>query len=155
MDGNTENPPVAFEAVSDSIRTARFPADAKAVIGILRGGRVPACLIAHHLRLPLQTVRIRFRDDSNEPLSEAPVLVGPGPKPETSGGSVLLVDDVSVSGATLAEARRHLGGSKITTVVLKGKADIVLMPDLPAGCVDWPWNEDRGSENRPGSKPGE
>jgi hypoxanthine phosphoribosyltransferase len=50
----------------------------------------------------------------------------------------LLVDDVSVTGKTLEEARSLFKGNHITTFVFKGKADFVLLPDIK-DCVDWPW----------------
>ncbi|MFP4202758.1 MAG: phosphoribosyltransferase family protein [Opitutales bacterium] len=119
----------------------RCPENACAVIAVLRGGRVPASLIAHQLGLPLHTIRVAFRDEENEPVTASPCLIGRAPDFPDMRGPLLLVDDVSVSGATFIEARRHLNTSRIITVVLKGRADIVLMPDLPSGCVQWPWNE--------------
>ncbi len=136
-----EKPWVSFESVSRAISESRYPADARAVIAVLRGGRVPASLIAHHLGLPLYTIRMTFRDETNEPVSATARLLGQAPDLPDGDGTVLLVDDVSVSGATFAEAKRHLGSKNLVTVVLKGRADIVLMPDLPSGCVRWPWNE--------------
>ena len=136
-----EKPWVSFESVSRAIRQTCYPADARAVIAVLRGGRVPASLVAHHLGLPLHAIRVIFRDDANQPVSATARLTGQPPDLPDGDGTVLLVDDVSVSGATFAEAKRHLESKNIVTVVLKGRADMVLMPDLPSGCVRWPWNE--------------
>lgn len=141
MAEGAEKPWVPFESVSQAVRQARFPEDARAVVAVLRGGRVPASLIAHHLGLPLGTIRITFRDEANEPVSATPRLLGTAPELPDGNGTVLLVDDASVTGATFAEARRHLAADRIVTVALKGRADLVLMPDLPSGCVRWPWNE--------------
>jgi uncharacterized protein len=138
-----DKPSIPFGSVSRAIRQTRYPADARAVVAVLRGGRVPASLIAHHLGLPLHTIRLTFRDEANEPIGATARLLGQAPDLPDGDGTFLLVDDVSVSGATFAEAKRHLGsGRRIVTVVLKGSADIVLMPDLPSGCVRWPWNEE-------------
>jgi hypoxanthine phosphoribosyltransferase len=52
---------------------------------------------------------------------------------------VLLVDDVSVSGATFKLARELLMGATIATLACKGKADFVLFPEV-AACVNWPWS---------------
>ena len=51
---------------------------------------------------------------------------------------ILLVDDVSVSGQTLATVQARLRNFTVTTLVLKGKADLVVFPQL-ATCVRWPW----------------
>ncbi len=141
MTKGPEKPWVPFESVSRAVRATRFPEDARAVVAVLRGGRVPASLIAHHLGLPLFTIRMVFRDEANEPVAATPRLLGRAPVLPDGNGSVLLVDEASVTGATFAEARRHLAADRIVTVALKGRADLVLMPDLPSGCVHWPWNE--------------
>ncbi len=142
MTGNAGKPLVPFEEISRAVREARFPTDVSAVIAVLRGGRVPASLVAFQLSRPLHSMRIVFRDDANNPQTASPRLVGRPAVLSDAAGTVLLVDDVSVSGATFAEARRHLGPRRILTVALKGNADIVVMPDLPSGCVRWPWNEE-------------
>jgi len=49
------------------------------------------------------------------------------------------VDDVSVTGKTLEKAKEVLGENKILTLVLKGRADLVLFPELEH-CVKWPWS---------------
>lgn len=51
---------------------------------------------------------------------------------------ILLVDDVSVSGKTLQTAKELLSGHIVTTFTLKGKADLVLFPEI-GDCVKWPW----------------
>jgi hypoxanthine phosphoribosyltransferase len=56
------------------------------------------------------------------------------------GARILLVDDVSVSGQTLALARSLLKGYEVITFTLKGKADFVLFPEITA-CVNWPWKQ--------------
>jgi hypothetical protein len=45
---------------------------------------------------------------------------------------------VSVTGKTLAFARTLLPGHDIRTLVLKGRGDYVVFPEI-ALCVDWPW----------------
>ncbi|MEM8970289.1 MAG: hypothetical protein AAGE93_27990, partial [Bacteroidota bacterium] len=51
---------------------------------------------------------------------------------------ILLVDDVSVTGKTLKTVKAELAEYRVTTFVLKGKADLVVFPDIGT-CVDWPW----------------
>ena len=112
--------------------------DVDRVVGIGSGGIVPAALVAYQLVRPLSILPINYRDPDNSPRFEEPQLLGEltiAPDDD----HLLLVDDVSVSGKTLALAKKILIGRQITTLVMKGKADIVLFPEV-AECVHWPWN---------------
>lgn len=111
------------------------------VVGIASGGTVPASLVAFHLGAPLRLIHLNFRDPENRPQRQAPELLEPFAAPE-QGSRVLLVDDVSVSGATLDAAREHLAGCTVTTLAFKGRADYVLVPEV-ASCVVWPWKSER------------
>ena len=107
------------------------------VIGIATGGIVPATMIAHQLRKPFSLLHINFRDEANFPRHDQPILLDEGPVFATKQ-RILLVDDVSVSGATLNAAKALLSDHQVTTLVLKGKADHVIYPEI-ASCVNWPW----------------
>jgi len=135
---------LAFDRIAERVRTADLPtrAEIDAVVAIARGGTVPGALIAYQLERPLRLMRLSFRDDANTPHSERPEATGP--LPDVRGRRILLVDDVTVSGATLRRARELLGAAHTTTVAFKGPpgaADVVLFPDVPA-CVRWPWADD-------------
>lgn len=128
---------LSFSNIAARIRAIDFP-QVDLVVGIGRGGVVPASLVAFHLEAPLLVLQLNYRDDDNQPRYERPRLMQK-PAGDAAGKRILLVDDVSVSGKTLAEARKLLEGSEITTFVLKGNADIVVFPEVER-CVDWPWN---------------
>ncbi len=133
-----------FLRIAERLRTADLPPreEVDAVVAIARGGTVPGALVAYRLERPLRLLRLSFRDDANAPRREAPEPVGP--VPDVRGLRVVLVDDVSVSGATLRRARELLGAARTTTVAMKGApgaADLVLFDDVPS-CVRWPWHED-------------
>jgi hypoxanthine phosphoribosyltransferase len=57
-----------------------------------------------------------------------------------SAAHLLLVDDVSVTGSTLETAKKFLPDYITTTLVIKGKADFVLYPDVRA-CILLPWRD--------------
>lgn len=109
------------------------------VVGIGSGGAVPAALAAFHLRLPLHMIWYNYRDRNNQPRYPEPRLQRGTNLPDGIR-HILLVDDVSVTGRTLNAARRHLDPAAVTTMVLKGTADIVLFPDI-SSCVAWPWKQ--------------
>ncbi len=106
------------------------------VVGIATGGTVPASLLAYELGVPLSFIYLNYRAEDNTPQRPEPEVLEPFAAP--AGERVLLVDDVSVTGRTWAAARALLPNCTVTTLALKGKADIVLFPEV-ASCVHWPW----------------
>ena len=109
------------------------------VIGIGSGGVVPASLVAYKVARPLTILPINFRAPDNTPRYEHPQLLAQIHLP-SADQHLLLVDDVSVSGKTLALAKQVLDKYHVTTLVMKGQADIVLFPEITT-CVQWPWQE--------------
>ena len=108
------------------------------VVGVATGGTVLAGLAAHKLGLPLRLLHINYRAGDNAPQREAPeVLAG-----VTLRGRqrVLLVDDVSVTGATLRAATALLSAHEVTTLTLKGRADATLYPEVTR-CILLPWRD--------------
>lgn len=97
-----------------------------------------ASLVAYQLGRPLSIMELSYRDPDNQPRYSTPKLLSDF-DPSELPAKLLLVDDVSVSGKTLETAKELLGKRDVTTVVLKGKADIVLFPKI-ASCVHWPWH---------------
>ncbi len=129
--------PLSFIEISDRLRKTELP-ETDLVVGIGSGGVVAAALVAFHLRTELHTITLNYRDENNTPRYEAPIVLQSLFPDTIAGKRVLLVDDVSVTGKTLEAARKLLQGATVTTLTLKGKADIVLFPDVQ-DCVMWPW----------------
>ena len=125
-----------FEEISGRLHNCALPV-VEGVVGILDGGLVPSTLLAHQLKVPLAFLRINYRDEDNNPRYQRPVLLAKC-DPLPSGGTLLLVDDVSVSGQTLQTAKEQLSHCRVITLVLKGKADHVIFPEIE-DCVNWPW----------------
>ena len=128
--------PLTFDAISARLYALTVP-DVDVVVGIATGGTVPAALLAHQLRRPLALVTLNFRAPDNTPRRPAPEVLGPVPALEP-GSRVLLVDEVSVTGATLRAASALFKEQRVTTLVLKGRADLVAFPEVQS-CVAWPW----------------
>jgi hypoxanthine phosphoribosyltransferase len=110
------------------------------IIGIATGGIIPACLLAYRLRCSMSLIRINYRAEDNSPQRPVPQVLEPFALPEAVK-RILLVDDVSVSGQTLETAKKLLAGYDVTSFVLKGKADLVVFPEI-GECVAWPWKLD-------------
>jgi hypoxanthine phosphoribosyltransferase len=138
-----------FLEITRRINQIQLPA-VDHVIGIATGGIVPASLLAYRLGCSLSLVEINYRAADNSPQRPAPQLLQPFSLAAPLK-RVLLVDDVSVSGQTLETAKSLLTGVEVITFVLKGKADLVVFPEIGA-CVAWPWKPDpAGTSRQPGS----
>lgn len=133
-----QKPLLPFPTIAERIKQTPFPPEARQVVGILHGGTVPAALVAWHVGLPLDYLHLHFRKADNEPEHDLPRLLSRVP-PVQPGRPILLVDDVSVSGATFRQAAACFPENPIITVALKGRADLVLFPEIQ-GCVRWPWH---------------
>ena len=130
--------PLAFDTISRRLHSLSIPA-VDVVVGIASGGTVPASLLAHQLRKPLVLVTINFRAPDNTPQRPAPQLLSKVPDVPPAS-RLLLVDEAGVTGATLAAARALFPEHAVTSLVLKGKGDIVAFPEVRT-CVAWPWKD--------------
>jgi hypoxanthine phosphoribosyltransferase len=93
-----------------------------AVVGIARGGLVPAAMAAGILALPLSMV-------GHDPATGAVNWIGP----PSSGRRILLVDDCCSSGTTLQQTRMTLteaGHECLTLVVVHDPDTVRHLPDL-------------------------
>lgn len=106
------------------------------IVGISRGGVVPAAIISSYLGLPLEIIKLNFRDDSQKPKFSGPKLLCPIDF-NFSDKRILLIDDRSNSGATLRTAKTLLSKAQfVETLVINGKADYSLSDE---DCFKMPW----------------
>ena len=71
------------------------------VVGLTRGGLVPANLISQYLDIPLETLKVSLRDDSSQPESNLWMAEDAFGDNENGGKKILIVDDINDTGATL------------------------------------------------------
>ena len=128
---------LSFAVISEALREFPLP-EVDHVVGIGRGGVVPASLIAHQLQRDLSIVWVNYRNDDNQPAHDRPQWRDSELPHFDTDARILLVDDVAVSGQTLAAVKGRLSDYAVTTLVLKGTADLVVFPTI-ASCVHWPW----------------
>jgi len=91
-----------IRALSDKIRTAGWQPDF--IVGIGRGGLVPAVYISHRLNLPMLSI-----DHSSREAGFADELLGKVASKSAAGTRLLFVDDINDSGDTIAYIRDILG----------------------------------------------
>jgi xanthine phosphoribosyltransferase len=66
------------------------------VVGLTRGGLVPANLISQYLEVPMETLKVSLRDDNSQPESNLWMA-----EDAFNRKKILIVDDINDSGATL------------------------------------------------------
>lgn len=133
---------LSFSAITNALRDFSFP-PCEIVVGIARGGVVPACLVAYRLHCDVKIIQIAYRSEDNAPEFSEPQVVHAHIKIGRVK-NILIVDDVSQSGKTLRAACRLFPKQNVHTMVFKGRAELVLFPEI-VSCVQWPWkvNEKR------------
>ncbi len=71
------------------------------VVGLTRGGLVPANLISQYLEVPMETLKVSLRDDCNLPESNLWMAEDAFGDSTNRGKNILIVDDINDTGATL------------------------------------------------------
>lgn len=111
----------AMQALAKQVTSGGVP---QAVVGIVRGGMVPAVWLAHRLGIrDVRTVEVTRTtgDGIHADKTPLPTVRNPASLGDLTGLDVLLVDDIAGSGTTLtktADLLRDLGPARVRTAVL-------------------------------------
>jgi len=71
------------------------------IVGLTRGGLVPANLISQYLECRMETLKVSLRDDSSQPESNLWMAEDAFGCNDIDGMNILIVDDINDTGATL------------------------------------------------------
>ena len=131
--------PPTFEEITARLAKWPFPAGIDGVVGIATGGVVPAALVAQRLGVGLRVIGLSYRDGTNAPQFEQPMIVSHVPGLGL-WKRVVLVDDFYLTGKSWQVARDVLSRKiEVLPFVLSGDVDFALYRDAK-GCFEWPWN---------------
>jgi hypoxanthine phosphoribosyltransferase len=89
------------------------------IIGIKRGGLIPAVCLSHALNIPLHILEWSNRDSVKWELDNSAMRIGK---------RILLVDDICDSGETLIKIKEHYSHCHIDTAVLLFNEDQIHIP---------------------------
>jgi len=111
-------------------------------VGIARGGVMLAAAAAFRLCVPLETIKASLYNDE-KPAKEKHTSPQIGAiNADVKGKRILLVDDVSNTGRTLASVKKALlsaGAKEVRTFVYAGHADFSCAPFKK--CLKFPWEK--------------
>ena len=106
--------------------------DYECIVGIARGGLVPATVLSHQLNIPLLPLVWQTRETQiKQDLMEVKRII-------QQGGKILFVDDMIDSGQTFNEIRRELDADceSTNTAVIFYNPDQPVKPDFFARILD-------------------
>ena len=106
------------------------------IVAIANGGIVPAAIINQRLHLPIELLKINFRDNGQQPLYASPKLLNEI-NFDVKDRRVLLVEDRVKTGATLQFAKDLMkDAALVKTFAVNGNADYALYNEA---CFSFPW----------------
>jgi len=87
------------------------------IVGLTRGGLIPATMMSHYFEVPMHTLEIKLRDHAVKPESNQWMA-----QDALDGKKILIVDDINDTGDTLAWIKQDWNNSG--KVVADGKSEI-------------------------------
>jgi uncharacterized protein len=85
------------------------------VVGLTRGGLVPANLISQYLEVPMECLKVSLRDDNSPPESNLWMAEDAFGHNQEIAKNILIVDDINDSGSTLNWIKQDWQSSCFTT----------------------------------------
>lgn len=125
-----------WDEIAARISALKFTEPFDLIVAIANGGIIPAALINQHLQLPIELLKLSYRDSSQHPIYESPKLMA-DIRFDVRNKKILLVEDRVKTGATLEYAKELLKpAALIRTFAVNGKADYALYDEA---CFGFPW----------------
>lgn len=126
----------SFEEVKNRFDEIKFNEKFDIIVAIANGGLIPAAMINQQLNIDFQVIKLNLRNNSQQQLYPAPILLEPI-KFDFIGKNILLVEDRIKTGLTINYAKELLKGAAIIkTFAVNGKADYCLYDQM---CFKFPW----------------
>lgn len=126
----------SWNEINCRINSIGFDEPFDMIVAIANGGIIPAALINQRLQLPIEFLKINYRDTAQKPVYPSPQLLH-NINFSIKNKKILLVEDRVKTGATLNYAKELLkGAALVKTFAVNGKADYSLYDEA---CFSFPW----------------
>ncbi|MGZ3925159.1 MAG: phosphoribosyltransferase [Flavisolibacter sp.] len=126
----------SWEDIQTRMKTIVFDEPFDMIVAIANGGIVPAAMLNQRLQLPVELLKINYRDATQKPQYPAPRLLT-DISFDVKDKKVLLVEDRVKTGATVNYAKELLkDAALVKTFAVNGNADYALYNEA---CFSFPW----------------
>ena len=126
----------SWEEINSKIKTIVFNEAFDMIVAIANGGVVPAALLNQRLQVPIELLKINYRDATQQPIYPSPKLLA-DVSFDVKAKKILLVEDRVKTGATINYAKTLLREAAVVkTFAVNGKADYSLYDEA---CFNFPW----------------
>jgi xanthine phosphoribosyltransferase len=106
------------------------------IVAIANGGIIPAAMLNQRLQVPVELLKINYRDSKQKPIYGSPQLLDEI-NFDVKNKKVLLVEDRVKTGATVNYAKELLkDAALVRTFAVNGSADYALYNEA---CFSFPW----------------
>ena len=106
------------------------------IVAIANGGIIPAAMLNQRLQVPVELLKINYRDSKQKPIYTSPRLLDEV-NFDVKNKKVLLVEDRVKTGATVNYAKELLkDAALVRTFAVNGSADYALYNEA---CFSFPW----------------
>ena len=106
------------------------------IVAIANGGIIPAAMLNQRLQVPVELLKINYRDSKQKPIYGSPQLLDEI-NFDVKNKKVLLVEDRVKTGATVNYAKELLkDAALVKTFAVNGSADYALYNEA---CFSFPW----------------
>ena len=126
----------SWDDIQSRMKAMVFSEPFDMIVAIANGGIIPAAMLNQRLQVPVELLKINYRDSKQKPIYTSPRLLDEV-NFDVKNKKVLLVEDRVKTGATVNYAKELLkDAALVRTFAVNGSADYALYNEA---CFSFPW----------------
>lgn len=126
----------SWDDIQSRMKAMVFDEPFDMIVAIANGGIIPAAMLNQRLQVPVELLKINYRDSKQKPIYTTPQLLNEI-NFDVKNKKVLLVEDRVKTGATVNYAKELLkDAALVKTFAVNGSADYALYNEA---CFSFPW----------------